>query len=199
MILDLVGDIEIDAPNTRHKTNGLRFIQGDCIMPGRFGSDAWWIPLSDKVGVKIMHTRRYPKRLARTFRCVTYEDAVGCMEWARNNWEQCRLTLHCGQQYLPEVYGHLVVRHTGAYEYGMTKRRKRGHDENVFYPAWLMKVYAPLTGITGEELLEQSKAFSSIETHHMAKTLANLGGFGRNEHGNIIHCDIDGPCGEKCI
>ncbi len=198
MLLDLIGDIEIDAPNMRNKTNGLRFIQELMVTEGRFGSDAWWIPFTYNIGLKIMHTRRYPKDQATTFRTDDAEKANDYSVWLANNWYTYIKEIRAGKRFLPQIYGHLVIRHTGKYELGMTKKRQKGYDEGMFYPAWLMKIYPQIIDFKDGE---KEDYVTCCVADHMAWAAGGLiakAGWGRDEMGRLIRIDIDNESGGKC-
>lgn len=197
IVIDLVGDIEIDPPR-RKKTNGLRLIQTAGTIQGNFGSDVWWIPMTKQIGIKIMHSCRYPKDKRASFRTEYYAKAQESALWLKWNWQECKRLLSGNWSYLPEVYGHCIVRHSGNYEFGMTRSRKSGHDKNIYYPAWFMAVYEKAGDITEEELVEYCSAFDQDSMRHIQLGVKHLGGFARHPDGRLIRVDLDNELGGKC-
>ncbi len=190
-MIDLIGDVVIDPPKMSHKTNNLLFVQGQNITRGNFGSDSWFIPLSEKTGIKIIHSRRYPKRIQGFLGTKWESKAEADVIWFKKNWiEFCQQAVHT-LPYLPEIYDHIVIRHTGAYEFGMTKKRQKGYDKNVYYPGWLMPIYKTDVVITEAE---REHFIASIKRDKLDYREAGLkagAGWGRDSTGHLVMLDID--------
>jgi len=138
MLIDLLGDI------TQEGRGRIVLEQegGRCVK-GANGLSAWWLPLSDAVGLKILHSLRFQaneRRVPLGFKNL--EEAQRIQDVVVARLACLRQDFPGVARYLPDIYGALLVRHTGIAQMRRLKRAKLiRRDDALIYPAWFVRTH----------------------------------------------------------
>ena len=128
-MIELRGDI-VQIPHTKDRRSVLYLKTEFELVHGRYGFSCWWLPLGEKIGIKIHNHAPTPN----------LQGAKNRLDFLRRRWEGFARRLFDAKKYLPEVLGWTVIAHTGKYEKGGRVRRS-GNDVKAFYPATFIRNY----------------------------------------------------------
>lgn len=154
-MLHLIGDIYLVNKQV------LRFIQGENAVTSTHGVSSWWIPLNDDVGLKIQFIIRFPRSQRRYTRTTSEAEVQQHVKFLWEKWLGARKRLNGASEYLPEVYTALPICHTGLFRMHCTHTPV--YEENVYYPAFLMKRYWPVREVPEETLIGIQDKFDKTD------------------------------------